>query len=206
MKLLTFKDFIIYNNPCFSCQENALFKIIAIKLDDSMARIPMETVPGRGIILYPLVTPQLVDMDLKINYVDGISNLKILHKSNKIISNIDVLTDYLSEHMLYAISKCGRCGSYIQSNYLEFDLNMKIVKPLSIRKEFVLIEKNNKMYSLSSNYSTQESILRVAKIDSSDRETVYKDLIELKMPLQPLYKFKDKEVFISKIKTLLLFS
>jgi len=204
MKLLTLKDFIAYNNPCFSCQESAFFRIIARKLDDPMAEHQMKAGPGRGIIIHPVVTPELVDMDLKVNYADGTLNL---HKSNKILSNIDALTDYLSEYIMYATSKCTRCGSYVRSNYMEFDLDKKIVKPLSIRKEFLLIEEKDKMYSFTSFYDVQESLLVVSKVDDSLSKVIgYIDPIELKMPLQPLCKFKNKQAFISKMKTLLLFS
>jgi hypothetical protein len=206
MKLLTLKDFITYNNPCFSCQENTFFRVITRKLDDPMAEHPI-TKAGKGIILHPVVTPQMVDMDLKVNYSDGTLNLRILHKSNKIISDINALTDYLSEHIMYATSKCTRCGSYIRSHSMLFDLDKKILKPLSIRKEFLLIEEPDKMYSLTSNWDNQESILMVAKTSvPTDRVIKYEEPIDLKMPLQPLSKFKNKQTFINKMNTLILFS
>lgn len=76
MKQFTVKDFITYSGPCFSCQSKINFKI-------GSKTQPQTTISWQpDVYLTPVVTNDFIEVDLKINYNDGLS-LKIFTKTNK---------------------------------------------------------------------------------------------------------------------------
>lgn len=190
MKFFTIKDFISYNNPCFSCNNQKILKIVSSPIK--------ENIVGGGVLLNPTISSTFLEVDLKITYLYSLK-LKISHTSNKIIiSNIDDLTKYLEQHTLYFVSRCNCCGTRISSNILTFDLTKSFVKPLSIESEIICVKEGESFFILKSYFAQNKSNLIINKKDS--------DPIELSLPLYPLLKFKNRDHFLSKMKMLALFS
>lgn len=192
MKKFTVKDFITYNNPCFSCGNKISFRI-GSKVTDGIADI---------IYLRPNVTLDRTEVDLKISYTQTLQ-LWTFHKSNKILSSdIEGLTNYLTDHKLVLNSRCDHCYTTIESFPLEFNLPKGFIKPVSINKEMLIVSDDMNMYQIHSYFPEEKSFVAIDRIN----KTTPVSPMRLELPLLPLYKFKDKEHFINKIKTYLIFS
>src|SRR5258705_409454 len=91
MKKFTVKDFITYNNPCFSCSNKVSIKIGVVG-----------TASHNDIIyLSPTVSVESTNIVLKITYTSSLK-LKIFNKSNKAqTTSVQDLTKYLQEHGLF---------------------------------------------------------------------------------------------------------
>jgi hypothetical protein len=192
MKKLTVKDFITYNNPCFSCGDNVFIRVSSVDmLSDS------ETVH-----LTPLLTKDSLDIYLKITYNSTLV-LKIFLKSNKIeTTDFGSLTKYLEEHRLYLRSDCNKCCSHMESQFLDFNFSKNFVHPTSISNELLIVKNNNTTYQLSSSFFDDKSLLMVDKPNQlSHYSTEYFNL-----PLLPLHKLKNRQRFLEKMKIYILFS
>lgn len=192
MKKFTVKDFISYNNPCFSCGENIHFKVVTTTKDG----------PSDIVQLRPTVKPDYTVVDLKVTYTKTLQ-LWIFHQNNKIISSdIRGLTSYLEEHKLFLSSRCDKCYTNIESNFLEFNLDKGYVKPVGISRELLIVSDEHNMYQIHSSFIAEQSTVVVDKIS----KTTPISPVRFEAPLLPLYKFKDKEHLINKMKTYLIFS
>lgn len=187
--MLTVKDFIVYNNPCFFCQKPIELLIRSTSVSNS-----------RSVrIKNPNLDANTLDIDLKITYISSL-NLKINHTHNRFISNDSrALTEYLREYKISLMLQCPSCGTHIKSGPLQFDLDKLIIKPLEIVSEILHVWDNGTFYSITTTMSEKKSIL-TATTTGRPGSTV------LKLPLQPLKKFKTREAFLKKMKTLLLFT
>lgn len=191
MKKFTVKDFIAYNNPCFSCGERISFKIGIIE----------NTVDGMA-HLRPTVAPEHTVVDLKITYNSSLQ-LWIFHKSNKIISsNNKELTTFLSKNNIFLHSRCDKCYTNVQSQFLEFNLDKGFIKPVGISEEMIIITDDNNMYHVNSSFIEERTSVVVDRLDKATPVSP----IKFELPLLPMYKFKDKEHFLNKMKTYVLFS
>ena len=116
MKRFTVKDFIAYNNPCFSCDNAINFRIGFLDLENPQASVSY---------LRPVVLSTHTEIDLKIKYANSEAlKLYIFHKTNKILTNSNQgLTEYLSRHKLFLSSTCDRCYTQIESQFLEFNID-----------------------------------------------------------------------------------
>lgn len=189
MKQFTVKDFIIHNNPCINCKQN-----ISISIG-----VSEEGVDG-WTYLKPLVTPSYTSIDLKITYTNKL-NLVITNKTNSITSNnSNELANYLKNHKIFLRSYCDRCHTSIDSCYLHFNLNKGYIYPTRISHENVIITDNKNMYHLYSSFLSEHSVVIIDKLDKPCPP------IRFELPLLPLSKFRDKEHFINKMKTYLVFS
>lgn len=192
MKKFTVKDFITYNNPCFSCGNKISFRI------GSIATVSASDV----IYLRPNVTLDRTEVDLKISYTQTLQ-LWTFHKSNKILSSdIEGLTNYLTDHKLVLNSRCDHCYTTIESFPLEFNLPKGFIKPVGVNKEMLIVSDDMNMYQIHSYFPEEKSFVAIDRIN----KTTPVSPMRLELPLLPLYKFKDKEHFINKIKTYLIFS
>lgn len=195
MKKFTVKDFIAYNNPCFSCDNAINFRIGFLDLENPQANISY---------LRPTVTGLYTEIDLKIKYANSEAlKLYIFHKTNKLLTNSNSgLTEYLSRHKLFLSSTCDRCYTLIESQYLDFNIDKGYVNAVGISLERLMVCDDNNLYQISSSFIEEESILSVDKIDKVKPLSQF----QLKLPLLPKYRLKDKENFIRKIKTYMTFS
>ena len=191
MKKFTVKDFIAYNNPCFGCDEHIHFKvgIVTDGLDGSAE-------------LRPTVKQDYTVVDLKTTY-NSTLQLWIFHTSNKIVcSDSKELTEFLKTNKVFLQSKCDKCLSTIESQFLEFNLDKGFVKPTGVSKETFVIKDDANMYQVATNTIWDTTVVVV---DRLDRTTPITPLI-FNLPMLPLYKFKTKERFIEKMKTYITFS
>jgi hypothetical protein len=192
MKKFTVADFIAYNNPCFSCDNQINFKIGFLDLET------------RADISYlrPTVGPNYTEIDLLITYSDALK-LYIFHKTNKILTNSQqALTRYLSGHKLFLQSTCDKCYSQIESQYLDFNLNKGFVSAVGISSERLIVMDKQNIYQMNSFFMADKSNLTVDRID----KTRPLSPTSLELPLLPKYRFRDKGHFIDKMKTYVLFS
>ena len=193
MRKFTVKDFIAYNNPCFSCGNQINFRIgfldLVTKTDVSYLR--------------PVVGPQYTEVDLIIKYANQDAlKLYIFHKTNKILTNSQQgLTKYLSSRKLFLASSCSRCYTKIESQHLDFNLDKGFVAAVGISTERIMVNDGNSLYQIDSFFASQKSSLVVSKLDSARMSP-----LQLDLPLLPKYRFKNKEHFLQKMKTYITFS
>jgi hypothetical protein len=192
MKTFTVKDFIIYNNPCFSCGSKISFKIGSTHNELSFSPVYKKTT----------VTADHVEIDLDITYRQTFK-LYIVNKSNKILSpDMKSLTDYLSMHELFLSSRCDRCYTSIESYPLEFNLAKGFIKPVGINQENLIVTDDKNMYQIHSSFNQKISTATISKIN----KTMPISPARINLPLLPLYKIKNRDRLINKLKTLVLFS
>jgi hypothetical protein len=190
MKTFTLKDFINYNNPCFSCGEKISFRVFSWLKDPSTS----------SVILHSNVTKHQTEIELIITYATTLK-LIINHISNKIITtDMLYLTEYLETHTLHLGSICNSCYTTITSTYLEFNLQKGFLLPTQISKESLILKDNKNYYQINSSFIDNKSTIIV------DRTDKVSSPIRMNLPLLPLYKLKTKERCLQKIKTYILFS
>lgn len=193
MRKFTVKDFITYNNPCFSCGNQINFRIGFLDLE-TKADISY---------LRPVVGPQYTEVDLVIKYANQDAlKLYIFHKTNKILTNSQQgLTKYLSSRKLFLASSCDKCYTKIESQYLDFNLDKGFVAAVGISTERIMVNDGDSLYQIDSFFMAEKSNLVVARLDSAKMAP-----FQLDLPLIPKYRFKNKEHFIRKMKTYITFS
>lgn len=191
MKHFTVKDFIAYNNPCFSCGENISITIGVTELG----------VDGLGLTyLKPLITTSFTSIDLKITYTKTLK-LIIDHITNKFTaSDLKELSNYLSSHKIFLRSMCDKCYTGIDSCYLEFNFDKCFIYPTMISQENLIVTDDNNMYNIYSSLASEKSVIIIDKLD---RLT---SAVRFDAPLLFLSKFKNKERFLNKMKVYLVFS
>jgi len=190
MKEFTVKDFILYNNPCFVCNE-------FIQLQIRVTKKSIVSFPNN---LKPSFSNNKLEINLSTKYYN-ILNLSIDLMSNKIISNnINELQDFLFNHELNLQSVCLSCGAYISSHFLQFDLKNGFVKPVGIAIENFVLESNDGycQYDIYSSFLENKSKVQI--------RPMHQKIIELDIPLFSLSKFKNKEKLLEKFKIIMLFS
>ncbi len=198
MRKFTVKDFITYNNPCFSCNNKINFYVGVRKIGE----IGYSIAPSATTSLRAVITKELTELDLRTNYANQLS-LQIYHKSNKIkTNNLETFKDFISNYEMFLQSRCTGCYTSIESNILVVDLKKELVLPTTIRSENLQVVDNKNLYSVYSFFEDDKSQLIIDKLDRKYTAAPSK----LSLPLMPLYLFKDKEHFVSKIKKYLLFS
>lgn len=191
MKRFTVKDFISYNNPCFGCKVNVNFYFTVTPMDPNKGKRP-------GYI-NPIVSAGLTEVDLVKSYSHSLV-LSINHKTNKFAgNNKHELESYLSDNSLSLVLECPTCRSAIFSKKLVFDFKNQNIQPTEVRREIITIEEKERVYKLKTN---MEKDITHIEVYSNFSRTAW----ELDTPALPLYKFKNKNNIIKKIKTYMIFS
>ncbi len=198
MEQFTIKDFILYNNPCFSCNSNTKSSLIVQNADNDYI---VSAFPQQSHAIF----------NLKISYTSTLK-LKIFYTSNKFeTSSTEQLTQFLSNNKVFFNSFCHTCLSDIDSQFLEFNTNKFFILPTNISSENLFMISNNKSIALHSSYIENITIVSINEIPpeldpftstqyfSSPSPTL------LQLPLFPLSKFKTKQNLANKIKTYLNF-
>lgn len=190
MKFFTLKDFISYSNPCFSCGERISLLFWTAEMSD----------PNNKASLKPLVTPEYTEVSLKISYRKSL-NLRIYTPSNRIeCSEMPDLADYIYSHNIFLQSYCNKCKSARSTNYLKWSLDKKFLKPTSLANESLMVKDETHTYHLYSSYSSEKSTINIWR--TKDQSGMFK----LATPLIEVYRFKNKEAFLEKMKVYILFS
>lgn len=189
MKHFTVKDFIAYNNPCFSCNESVSITFgVAESGVDGWA------------YLKPLITVGYTSIDLKITYTKTLK-LVINHTTNKFTtSDLRELSNYLSTHKVFLRSQCDKCYSIIDSCCLDINLSKGFIHPTTISQESLIVIDDRNMYHVYSSFASEKSVIVIDKLDRPV------SAIRFEAPLISLSKFKNKERFLNKMKTYLVFS
>lgn len=192
MKKFTVKDFINYNAPCFSCERKITIRIGSMSLTQHMP----------ATYLRANVNSAQTEVDLQVTYA-RILKLIINHTTNKITtSDPEALTKYLTVNKLFLSSVCNNCYTSIESFYLEFNLQKGFILPVGISHELLMLMDDKNLYHINSSAIDEETIIVVDRINKSTSLTP----VRFVLPLSFLYKLKDKEHILQKIKTYLLFS
>lgn len=191
MKKFTIKDFILTTSPCFGCNQKLSFTIGLLNENE-------KTPHHKPIIIEPDVSI----INLRTTYNSSLS-ISINHKTNYFkTNNLPELFKFLNQHQLFVSTNCKNCFSYIESQYLEFNTNKGFIKPVGISNEDIVLKENNTFYMIKSSSLEATSIITVTKFDGNNINLP----IRLETPILPLYKFKNKQILIDKIKVYLLFS
>lgn len=191
MKKFTIKDFIAYNNPCFSCKRPINFEIGFLDLDRRQESF-----------LRPVVTTERTEIDLRVTYHNSLK-LWITHKTNKLLSSdIQALTAYLADHKLFLASTCDHCMTQVVSQFLDFNLLQGYVNAVGLAREHLMVHHDNKIYAVSSSFIQEKSLVTVTSLDKVKPLSPF----SIETPLLPLYKLKTRERLIEKINTYMIFS
>lgn len=179
MKPFTVKDFVTYNNPCFSCGENIIFTF--------------------GEAINPVIDGKECKVELITSYSDSLSLIINLNTNSFHTTNTKVFKKYLKTKNIFLKSKCSKCNTYILSSNLIFDHEKHFIKPAYLRQEFLKVYKDGLRYSVFS--SDDGSILNVQDLKTG------KNVLDIAVePELFLYRIKTKEKLINKLKTYILFS
>lgn len=192
MKKYTVKDFLKLNSPCYGCG-----KKINLRMGSDVGDLM-----GGTVYLKMSVTPAYYSIPLSATYND---NLKLLiePRTNKFtVSNGERFVSYIKKHNLFVMVYCDNCGTAMISQYLEFNLIGGYIKPVGLSAETIVLQDKNNRYTIVSQYPTDQTKIVVASI----KDGAVTSASNLELPLLPHYRFKDKQHFMSKIKTYLLFS
>lgn len=192
MRKFTVKDFITYNNPCFSCNHKINFKIGFVDLERD----------GNISFIRPVVGPDYTEVELEIKY-NHILKLYIFHKNNKIrFTSSEHLLKYLKNHKLFLISECSFCHTKIDSQFLNIHVQQEYIDAVGLSNERLVMADDENIYQIDSSFMEEKSHVFVQKITKTKLTSPY----HLDATLLPLYKLKNKSNFIQKIKTFMIFS
>jgi len=181
MELFTVKDFIVYNNPCFSCGENIIFTF--------------------GGAINPVINGNWCAVKLVTTYSSSLT-LRVELSSNKFEINGDIyqFKKYLfSNFPMRLMSRCSKCKTEIRSEAVEFDFNKRIIKPFKISDEKLIVREPDMMYHIL-------SVGSHSRIEITDIKKGISVLsIDVNCPLN-LARIKTRENLIKKLKTYVIFS
>ena len=193
MKQYTVKDFILYNGPFISCGENILLELGVLNIKDT------NSFPST---LKTTVSNERTSISLKLSYYNAL-HLQVDHKSNKFISSdFNGFDDYLNGHKLFLRSKCNKCNSFIDSQFLEFNTKRGFIKPVGISVEYFIIHDNTYIYHIKTSILEAKTLVVVDRVNKATPVSP----IRFELPILQLSKFKNKENVINKIKTYITFS
>lgn len=194
MKKFTVKDFLAYNNPCFSCREPVNFYFVSSK------KGPPANAPSAYIS--PIVSNKSVAVDLKKTY-NHLLTVTIYHTSNKFLANnFHELESFIYDNHVSLVLNCPKCQTTIASEDLKFDLKNGFVKPTEIAYENLSVRDGNKNIT----------IVTYLKLNKCGSTIIVQDIknqgnpFTLDTPPLPFYKFKNKEKLIEKVNVYMLFS
>jgi hypothetical protein len=198
MNKMTVKDFIIYNSPCFSCGNTISLKLVVKRKGDRNKLSPSESI---GFV----INKDVVEIKLTVSYSFQLK-LNIQYKTNKFITNnTEKFQDYMDKHDCHLLSSCNKCGTYIRSNVLMFDMDHNFINPIEIDEEYLKVRVDTNVdYMLHSFFEEKKSYFQAIVRPSNLKELPKTFITEL--PLIPLSKVKARHKFINKLKTYLIFS
>lgn len=178
---LTIKEFINYNNPCCICEENTTLNINCKSSNNFF-------------IIKSYLYNYAIGADLLISYHNSL-NILISFKDNTYhVNNTEEFFKYLKNKQLYLTLSCLSCASYIRTEYLEF--GNKYVKPLSIYSEYFNIATDRyRVHIYTNDPNEDKSLIKIIGYDGN--------INEFTIPKFTKFKFKNKELLLRKIKTIL---
>lgn len=191
MKLLTVKDFIKYNNPCFNCKEKIAFTFIT-KMDSFGASGSFNPTIEKGICTVNLVNRY--DLNSSIH-------LRIDLKTNKFtVSNTDHFEEYLRKIKIHLSILCPICHTHSESSDLLFNFDNQLINPVQVLIEDIQVKFKNLKYQIFTDATS--SLLFITKPGNPH----YILNLDLKNKRLLLSDLKTKENMIRKLRTYLTFS
>lgn len=184
---MTVKDFIDYNNPCFSCGSKIIFNLSIL---NHKTNIPT--------IIYASPEKSGIKFPFKIGYNDNLFILVNTVTNSFAANDFKAFILYVKDKTFTFDSICPKCNSEIFSNPIDFNLINNFIKPISLNLETLLVKSKGTSYRLHSIFKEESSHLSILNKNNS--------YIEMNIKLFPLYKFKNKETFLKKAKIYLTFS
>lgn len=193
MKVFTIKDFLQYNAPCFSCGQKVVIQF-AHHNDSASTYIK------------PTIINSLLELDLhvkwlKINQVNLIIDLQTNHIAT---SNKQGLIKFINDRKVYAESKCKDCGTIIRSDYLTFDFQSMLIKGVGLAFEQLVVFEKQVKYVLCSSINGYGG--ECSKSQMYAWNNLSAGTFDQVIPLCPLYKFRNRQHFLDKMKTICVFS
>jgi hypothetical protein len=191
MKKYTVKDFLKLNSPCYSC--GMKIKITVGVHCEGLSQVNLNMTIG----------PAGYTIPLSITYNN---NLKLIidPKTNRYLSSDGArFIKYIKNHKIFFITQCDHCLTSMTSDYLDFSLVGGYIKPVGIANQYLVLYDKNNCYVTNSEFGAEQSVIAVYAIKDGD---IANSISNLTLPLLPHYRFKDKEHFMAKIKTYILFS
>ena len=187
MRKLTVKDFILYGSPCFGCGNPLNFKLGQNSLGS----------------LTTVIGPRYIEVDLKVSYT-SVLTLYVFHKTNEILAtDKQALIAYLDKHKLFLQTYCVKCGTHITSQPLKIHVDRNFIEGTTLSSEFITVKDKGQLYQLRTYYDQGSSHLLV--IPEPDTKSGGHQL-NMDLPLLPRERFKDRQHFIDKIRTYVVFS
>lgn len=191
MKKYTVKDFLKLNSPCYGCggKINVRFGVYSHEIGEVKLNL---TVGSRG---YSAI--------LSATYHDRLLIL-IDPKTNRFASNNQQnLINYLKDRRLFLITECDICVTTMCSEYLEFNLTERYIKPVAINSQYIILRDRKNKYTINSVFPLEKTHVSIFALGKGGTPMA---LTNLELPLLPHYKFRDQEHFMSKLKTYMVFS
>lgn len=194
MKKFTVKDFILYNSPCLNCDKPISLKLGHVERNNFSPVTNTFTTLNK---INPI--DNSLQINLKSTYFSVMQTLTIDYKTNKFSCNLNYLKDYLQRYNMFLDSKCDICLTTISSDFLNFNFERYYLEPLTLSKETIIINENNKIYTIFSSFIEEKSLISISNISTRSQMTKV-------IPILPRHKFKNKQHCLSKLKTYELFS
>lgn len=182
MRLFTVKDFIAYNNPCFSCGEKIIFTFIVEKNKFN-----------------PVIDGKVCSIQLITSYSSSLS-LNVDLKTNKFSCSDDkIARKYFSKNRVFLHSECSNCKTMMLTQKLTFNFDKQIICPLKIIQENLIVIDRDLIYSI---YTIGGSLLTVINRKTGE------SILDVDVPSQKitLGKIKTRKKMLEKMKKYIIFS
>ncbi len=198
MRKLTLKDFLTFYTPCISCGAKASLVWI-VNRKDVNGLMSMGLITGE----FPTnLNGKLLEINLKLTYFNKFSLMIDITSHAFISTDSAQFTQYIGESDCYIQLKCLKCNSQVLTNYLQFDLNRRILKPITIKGEQWHIMDDEHIYNIYTNMERDESEIIVDKINAPTPLSPWRKVLES----MPINRFNSKDDFLERIKTYMVFS
>lgn len=198
MRKLTLKDFLSFYTPCLGCgRKNTITWIVNYK--EPMTVSPSSINLGE---FSPNLNGKMLEIDLKVTYFNKFSLMIDIVSHKFITSDFQQFIKYTSDTNCYFQLKCVVCNSQVMSNNLEFDINKRLLKPLTIKGEIWHMTDDENFYSIFTNMDKEETEIIVDRVNATKPLTPWRRIVET----LPINRFSNKEEFLDRIKTYMVFS
>lgn len=181
MELFTIKDFIAYNNPCFSCHHPISISIGIFNLNEIIYR-------------RPFINSQVIEIILQTTYTDHLLLWIDPITSHFTTNNKEQLSYFLSSRQLFLSSAC-ECGTIIESNEMVVDLAHNRVLPVSLSSETLVVVEGKKTFLIQSCFKRKGSLLHIYQSFAKVKED-----IKVQLSLLPRSYFKSRAHFLERMR------
>lgn len=150
----------------------------------------------------PTLDGKSLTIDLKTTYYNRFSLMIDIITHTFISSDSSEFAKYAAETECYVQAKCFKCNSQVMTTDLKFDVNKRILKPVSIKGEIWHITDEENIYNIYTNTDKEESEIIVDKINAVTPLSPWRRTIEA----LPINRFSSREDFLDRIRTYMVFS